>query len=76
MQFPLHVLLKFNTYVLFDRLGPLVNCWCMRMEAKHSYFKKISQIGNYINVPYSVAVRHQRLRQYPWRLPQYQGQIV
>ena len=31
------------------------------MEAKHSYFKKISQIGNYINVPYSVAVRHQRL---------------
>ena len=61
MQFPLHVFLKFNTYVLFDRLGPLVNCWCMRMEAKHSYFKKISQIGNYINVPYSVVVRHQRL---------------
>ena len=33
----------------------------MRMKAKHSYFKKISQIGNYINLPYSVAVQHQRL---------------
>ena len=43
------------------RLGPLVNCWCMRMEAKHSYFKRISQIGNFRNIPYSVALRHQKL---------------
>ena len=38
-----------------------MNCWCMRMEAKHSYFKRIAQVGNFINLPYSVAVRHQRL---------------
>ena len=31
------------------------------MEAKHSYFKQIAQIGNFKNIPYSVAVRHQRL---------------
>lgn len=33
----------------------------MRMEAKNSYFKRIAQIGNYKNVPLSVAKRHQRL---------------
>ena len=32
----------------------------MRMEAKHSYFKSIAHLGNYRNVPYSVARRHQR----------------
>ena len=33
----------------------------MRMEAKHSYFKRIAQIGNFKNITYSVAIRHQRL---------------
>ena len=33
----------------------------MQMEAKHSYFKRIAQIGNFINLPYSVAIRHQKL---------------
>ena len=31
------------------------------MEAKHSYFKSIAHLGNYRNIPYSVARRHQRL---------------
>lgn len=31
------------------------------MEAKHSYFKRISHIGNYKNITYSLARRHQRL---------------
>lgn len=48
---------KLNTY----RLGPLISCWCMRMEAKNSYFKRISQIGNFKNLPLSVATRHQKL---------------
>ncbi len=39
----------------------MVNSWCMRMEAKNSYFKRVVQIGNFKNVPYSVARRHQRL---------------
>ena len=43
------------------RIGPLVISWCMRMEAKNSYFKKVARISNYKNVPYSVAKRHQRL---------------
>ena len=43
------------------RNGPLITSWCMRMEAKHSYFKRIAMIGNFKNVPLSVAKRHQRL---------------
>lgn len=45
----------------FDRVGPLVTTWCMRMEAKNAYFKDVARISNFKNVPYSVAVRHQRL---------------
>ena len=33
----------------------------MRMEAKNSYFKRIAQIGNFKNLPFSVCQRHQRL---------------
>lgn len=36
--------------------------WTMRYEAKHSYFKKLAQaMGNFINLPYSLAMRHQQL---------------
>ena len=47
--------------VPLHRTGPLVASWCMRMEAKNAFFKRIAQIGNYKNVPLSVAKRHQRL---------------
>ena len=51
----------YNTNVLPHRCGPLVRQWCMRYEAKHRYFKKIVQtLGNFINVPKTVATRHQR----------------
>ena len=43
------------------RLGPLTNTWCMRMEAKNSYFKEIARQGNFRNVALSVARRHQKL---------------
>ena len=43
------------------RLGPLTTSWCMCMEAKNSYFKKISQQGNFKNIALSVAKCHQRL---------------
>ena len=33
----------------------------MRMEAKHNYFKKVAQVGNFKNIAYSLAHRHQRL---------------
>ena len=33
----------------------------MRMEGKNAYFKQIARIGNFKNIAYSVARRHQRL---------------
>ena len=37
----------------------------MRFEAKHSYFKKLTQnIGNFINLPYTLSLRHQKLQCY------------
>ncbi len=42
-------------------LGPLGPLWCMRYEAKHSYFKQLSRsIGNFINPPWTLAWRHQQ----------------
>jgi len=43
------------------RIGPLTTSWCMRMEAKNSYFKKIAQQGNFKNISLSVARHHQKL---------------
>lgn len=44
-------------------LGPLAPFWCMRYEAKHSYFKRLSHsIGNFINLPWTLAMRHQQLQ--------------
>ena len=37
----------------------------MRFEARHRYFKRLAvQLGNFINVAYSLAMRHQRLKCY------------
>lgn len=37
----------------------------MRYEAKHAYFKGLAQsMGNFINLPYSLAMRHQYLQCY------------
>lgn len=47
------------------RFGPLVHHWTMRYEAKHRYFKQLtSTIGNFINLPYTLAMRHQSLQCY------------
>ena len=48
------------SYVFSNSLGPLVRIWSMRYEAKHSYFKRLAVFsGNFINLPYSLAKRHQ-----------------
>lgn len=53
-----------HTYIVY-RFGPLVRHWTMRYEAKHSYFKRLAQtMGNFINLPYSLAMRHQTLQCY------------
>jgi len=50
---------------LTSRFGPLVRHWTIRFEAKHSYFKQLTQaVGYFINLPYSLAMRHQQLRCY------------
>lgn len=47
------------------RFGPLVRHWTMRFEAKHNYLKKMGQnVGNYINIAWTLAMRHQYLQCY------------
>ena len=47
------------------RYGPPSRFWCMRFEAKSSYFKWIAQaIGNFKNIAKTVAVHHERLNCY------------
>jgi len=49
----------------FLRFGPLVRHWTMRFEAKHSYFKQLAHsMGNFINLSYSLAMRHQQYQCY------------
>ena len=38
-----------------ERLGPLIQCWTMRQEAKLSFVKKISRLSNYKNICKTVA---------------------
>ena len=45
---------------LIQEYGPLINHWTTRFEAKHKYFKHLANImGNFTNVCYSLALRHQ-----------------
>ena len=41
-----------------ENFGPLRNQWCMRMEAKNSFFKR-KKLRNVKNVPFTVANDHQ-----------------
>ena len=44
----------------FCRCGPLKHMWCMRFEAKHSYFKHLARVvGNFKNIAKTLAHRHQ-----------------
>ena len=57
-----YVRVQIRMYVCMHcRLGPLTTSWCMCMEAKNSYFKRIAQQGNFKNIALSVARRHQKL---------------
>ena len=45
---------------MFCRFGPPSRYWCMRFEAKHSYFKKLAHVvKNFKNIPKTLAERHQ-----------------
>lgn len=66
MYFPyLIVKLVFSTICFNLRFGPMVRTWCMRYEAKHRYFKRLAAfMGNFTNVPYTMAERHQHQQCY------------
>ena len=50
------------THTLYS---PLSRIWCMRFEAKHRYFKHIAKaMGNFKNIPKTLAFRHQRYMSY------------
>ncbi|GBM58824.1 hypothetical protein AVEN_179363-1 [Araneus ventricosus] len=56
-----HFLIHYPLHLL--NFGPLRNCWTLRFEAKHYYFKKLAVVGqNYKNITLTLANRHQ-LRQ-------------
>ena len=52
---------SYPLYLSFpNRCGPLIRIWCMRYEAKHSFFKHLSNIlRNFCNIPKTLAARHQ-----------------
>jgi len=54
----MHYLVHLPSTIL--KFGPLIRCWCMRFEAKHSFFKDLARkMKNFKNLPYSLAFRHQ-----------------
>jgi hypothetical protein len=54
----LHFLVHYGRCI--RTFGPLKNCWVMRFESKHSYFKRVQHsIHNTINTSKSLAQRHQ-----------------
>lgn len=47
------------------RIGPLVCYWTMRYEGQYHFFKQLAQnIGNFINLCCTLALRHQLLQCY------------
>ena len=53
-----HFLLHYPRII--KRIGPIINVWCMRCEAKHKPSKLGAQVTNSrVNIPYSVALKHQ-----------------
>lgn len=53
-----HLMVHYPNAIL--QLGPLIQFWSMRFEAKHSFFKRISQVTcNFKNICKTMAFRHQ-----------------
>lgn len=54
-----HFLLHYPQQIL--SVGPMIRTWNMRNEAKLNIFKQASRLGNFKNIAYSIANRHQQL---------------
>lgn len=58
-----HFMLHYPTAI--QKLGPLMQFWSMRFEAKHGFFKRISHITcNFRNICKTMAFRHQMMQCY------------
>lgn len=53
-----HFLLHYADQI--TAIGPMTCSWTIRYEAKLNFFKQASRIGNFKNVAFSLANRHQR----------------
>ena len=52
-------------FVCILRCGPVSRFWCMRFEAKHSYFKSLAhRVKCFKNIQKTLADRHQHLMCY------------
>ena len=50
---------------LIQHFGPLIECWTIRFEAKHSFFKKVVRdVNNFKNILFTLASRHQLMLAY------------
>lgn len=47
-----------------NKVGLLILCCCLEIEAKNSYFKMIAQIENFKDLPFSFASHQQKI--YVW----------
>ena len=54
-----HYLVHFPKFILL--LGPLLNLWAMRFEAKHQYFKDLKKLMNFKNICLSLSRHHQKV---------------
>ena len=54
----LHFLTHYPEQML--TVGPMLNTWTMRYEAKLRFYKQAAQLSNFKNIAYSLANRHQR----------------
>ena len=52
---------------MIEKVGPLINCWCMRYEAKHAIAKCLATVvGNFKDIAKTVAERHQITQCHRW----------
>ncbi|KAE8738631.1 hypothetical protein FOCC_FOCC015883 [Frankliniella occidentalis] len=50
---------------LILKFGPLIKCWTMRFESKHTFFKRIARmIRNFKNILFSFSLKHELLQCY------------
>ena len=54
----MHFLIHYPEQML--TLGPILNTWTMRYEAKLRFYKQASQLSNFKNIVLSLANKHQR----------------